>query len=53
MKAKIIDYLENELSPQEKIAFEQALKTDTDLQKAYIFQKEQWEKISKLEKQLK
>ena len=48
MKAKIIDYLENELSPQEKIAFEQALKTDTDLQKAYIFQKEQWEKLSLL-----
>ncbi|MEY4933642.1 MAG: hypothetical protein RIS64_1 [Bacteroidota bacterium] len=48
MKAKIIDYLENELSPQDKIAFEQALTTDTDLQKAYIFQKAQWEKLSLL-----
>jgi hypothetical protein len=48
MKAKIINYLENELSPSERKAFEQALTTDSDLQKAFEFQKAQWEKLSLL-----
>jgi hypothetical protein len=48
MKEKIIQYLENDLSPQERKAFEQALATDTDLQKAFIFQKAQWERLALL-----
>jgi hypothetical protein len=48
MKEKIIAYLENELSPQDRIAFEQALKSDVELQKAFIFQKAQWEKLALL-----
>lgn len=48
MKEKIISYLENELSPSEKIKFEAALQSDTDLRKAFQFQKAQWEKLELL-----
>ncbi|MEN9612881.1 MAG: hypothetical protein RLZZ628_3695 [Bacteroidota bacterium] len=48
MKNKIIDYLKNELSVSERDAFEKALATDADLQKAFVFQKAQWEKLTLL-----
>jgi hypothetical protein len=48
MKDKIIDYLKNELSTSEREAFEKALATDADLQKAFVFQKAQWEKLALL-----
>jgi outer membrane biosynthesis protein TonB len=53
MKNKIISYLKNELSPQERIAFEQALATDSALHQAYLFQKAQWEKLAILRFQSK
>jgi hypothetical protein len=48
MKNKIIAYLKNELSVSERDAFEKALATDVELQKAFVFQKAQWEKLALL-----
>ncbi|MEO0043611.1 MAG: hypothetical protein RL329_3059 [Bacteroidota bacterium] len=48
MRDKIINYLENELSPQEVAAFEQALTVDPDLRKAFDFEKKMHQQLTLL-----
>jgi hypothetical protein len=48
MRDKIIGYLENELSPQEVAAFEQALTVDPNLREAFDFEKKMHQKLTLL-----